>query len=51
MFDDIVEFAGGFSARQNDIAHAKAMSFLRQRDRKFIFLLGPAFSRLDHPWA
>jgi hypothetical protein len=43
LFDEIIEFAGGFSARRNDIAHAKAMSFLRQTDGKFIFLLWPAF--------
>jgi hypothetical protein len=43
VFDDIVELAEGFYARRNDIAHAKAMSFLRQADGKFIFLLWPAF--------
>jgi hypothetical protein len=30
VFDDIL-LAGGFSAHRNDIAHAKAMSFLRRR--------------------
>jgi hypothetical protein len=43
LFDDILELAEGFSARRNDIAHAKATSFLRRTDRKYIFLLWPAF--------
>jgi len=43
LFKDIIEAAGNFSARRNDIAHAKVMSFLRPGDEKIIFLLWPAF--------
>jgi hypothetical protein len=42
IFDDALEYAGGFASRRNDIAHGKVTSFF-DRDKNTVFLVWPPF--------